>query len=81
MTDEYTNRRVDKIVEQREFWREFEHGRWKLLSFTDRHTAKFGQMNPQNGQYEEHAMLNASTLKFIRGVSPDVIDSYPNLPV
>lgn len=73
---QYTTRRVDKILEQREYWHEFEHGRWKLLSFTGTQSAKFGEMNPQNGQYEQYTTVNASTLRFIRGVSPDVIDNY-----
>jgi hypothetical protein len=79
MNDEYSIRRLEKLIDARDFWREFEHGRWKLLSFTDKSSAKFGEMNQSNGQYVRYATINTAILKFIRGVRPDVIDNYEEI--
>jgi len=63
------------ILSDLEYWKEAEHSNWKLLSFTDRTSARFGWL--EHGEsFERYVTVKRSTIEFLRGVDPDVLDQF-----
>jgi len=69
----YSNREVDKIIELRAKWTEYEHDSWKLISFSQK-TARFGW--DYNGQFTKYVEIGRVQIDFILGVQPDVLDNF-----
>jgi hypothetical protein len=69
----YTPGNVRQIAADYDFWIQWEHDKWKLISFTDRTSARFGFLN-RNGEYTKWITVEAPAIRFMRGVEPDVLD-------
>lgn len=68
----YTKSEVKQIQENYDFWLQFEHDQWKLISFNDKISARFGW--EFSGQYTKYAEIKVTEVRFLRGVDPDVLD-------
>ena len=72
MDGEMSQREVQEIVDNRDYWLLFQHSNWVLISFTDRITARFGWNC--NGQYTKYVTIRKEHMEFMRGLNPDVWD-------
>lgn len=70
MKDLYTLKTVKDINTCKEDWLVFEYNNWKLISFNE-NEARFGEMNPRNGQFLKYADINKNQLKFLNQVPAD----------
>lgn len=66
---------IEKIKRRQEFWESFEHDKWRLLSFTDKTSARFGWLS-DNKQFTKYVNVRAHEARFLLGVEPDVIDQF-----
>ena len=72
--EEYSMRRVKEIEAAAEFWKSFEYDKWKLISFTDTSSARFGWI--EKLQYTKYVTIKAHEARFLLGVDADVINQF-----
>lgn len=68
----FTQSEIADITHDMNFWKMFEHDAWRLLSFTDRKSARFGWNC--GGQYTKYVTIEGPVVTFLLGVDPDVLD-------
>ena len=72
MSDVYSKSQVEQIKRDYDFWLLWEHDNWKLISFTDRISARFGW--DHLGQFTKYVEVKVPEVRFLKEIPPDVLD-------
>jgi len=70
----HTTREIVDIQGNLDFWQELENEQWKLISFTDQTSARYGWLYGE--RYTKYVTITAHICTFMRGVAPDVLDKF-----
>lgn len=75
-TCNYTRGAVKKILELEEYWKQYEHDDWLLISFDERQ-ARFGWDDKKAGMYTKYITVREDIVSFLQGVTPAAKDVGP----
>lgn len=55
---------VKEIQDDMEYWKGMEQGRWHLISFTEKKSARFGWV--ESGQYRKYVTITSQHIEFFQ---------------